>query len=192
MRSVRTVVAVVFVAAIAITGCAAHSAIQPAPAPSPAVVDRAPLPVTDGLAPAPAPAPKPPVLRAPVLADGQYDAYITRVDSRQRRLVVDLVQVFHDQAAVDAAVADGQSHDTAQVLSTYVRNHNPRLRTLALAGDVHLNLRGGCASPTSHELALLAADARAMSGPVRTFYFTLTVSGGAVQRVQERVAINAC
>ena len=70
MRSVRTVVAVAFVAAIAITGCAAHSAIQPAPAPSPAVVDRAPLPVTDGLAPAPAPAPKPPVLRAPVLADG--------------------------------------------------------------------------------------------------------------------------
>jgi hypothetical protein len=31
-----------------------------------------------------------------------------------------------------------------------------------------------------------------MSGPVRTFYFTLTVAGGAVQRVQERVAINAC
>jgi len=192
MRSVRTVVAVMFVAAIAITGCAAHSAIQPSPAPSPAVVDQAPLPVTDSPAPAPAAAPRPPVLRAPVLADGQYDAYITRVDSRQRRLVVDLVQVFHDQAAVDAAVADGQSHDTAQVLSTYVRNHNPRLRTLPLAGDVHLNLRGGCASPTSHELALLAADARAMSGPVRTFYFTLTVAGGAVQRVQERVAINAC
>src|SRR5215212_2396559 len=148
MRSVRTVVAVMFVAAIAITGCAAHSAIQPSPAPSPAVVDQAPLPVTDSPAPAPAAAPRPPVLRAPVLADGQYDAYITRVDSRQRRLVVDLVQVFHDQAAVDAAVADGQSHDTAQVLSTYVRNHNPRLRTLPL--------------------------------------------GGAMQRVQERVAINAC
>jgi hypothetical protein len=192
MRSVRTVVAAVFVAAIAITGCAAHSATRPSPAPSPAVAGQAPLPVADGPAPAPAPAPKPPVLRAPVLADGQYDAYITRVDSRQRRLVVDLVQVFHDQAAVDAAVADGQSHDTAQVLSTYVRNHNPRLRTLPLAGDVHLNLRGGCESPTSHELALLAADARAMSGPVRTFYFTLTVAGGAVQRVQERVAINAC
>jgi hypothetical protein len=192
MRPVRTVAAVVFVAAIAITGCAAHSADQPSPAPSPPVVDQAPLPVTDGLAPAPAPAPKPPVLRAPVLADGQYDAYITRVDSRQRRLVVDLVQVFNDQAAVDAAVADGQSRDTAQVLSTYVRNQNPRLRTLPLAGDARLHLRGGCESPASSELALLAADARAMSGSVRTFYFTLTVAGGAVQRVQEKVAINAC
>jgi hypothetical protein len=192
MRPVRTAAAVLFVAAIAITGCAAHSANQASPAPSPPMVDQAPLPVADGLAPAPAPAPKPPVLRVPALADGQYDAYITRVDSRQRRLVVDLVQVFHDQAAIDAAVADGQSRDTAQVLSTYVRNQNPRLRTLPLAGDAHLNLRGGCASPASSELTLLAADARAMSGSVRTFYFTLTVAGGAVQRVQEKVAINAC
>jgi hypothetical protein len=202
MRPIRTVAAIVFVAAIAITGCAAHSAIQPSSAPSPPVVDQAPLPVAAGPAPAPAPkpapapasapAPTPPVLRVPVLANGQYDAYITRVDSGRRRLVVDLVQVFHDQAAVDAAVADGQARDTAQVLSTYVRNHNPRLRTLPLASDAHLDLRGGCESPTSHELALLAADARAMSGPVRTFYFTLTVAGGAVQRVQERVAINAC
>jgi hypothetical protein len=105
----------------------------------------------------------------PVLADGRYDAYIRRVEHPYEggtsRLVVDLVQVFHDQAAVDAAVANGQSRDTAQVLSTYVRNQNPRLRTLPLAGDVRLNLRGGCEEPTSHQLAKLA--------------------GGAVQRVQE-------
>jgi hypothetical protein len=31
-----------------------------------------------------------------------------------------------------------------------------------------------------------------MSGPVPTFYFTLTLAGGAVQRVQEYVAIHAC
>jgi hypothetical protein len=31
-----------------------------------------------------------------------------------------------------------------------------------------------------------------MSGPVHTFYFALTVAGGAVRRVQEKVAINAC
>jgi hypothetical protein len=100
--------------------------------------------------------------------------------------------VFHDQAAVDAAVADGQSRDTAQVLSTYVRNQNSRLRTLPLAGDVRLDLHGGCEEPVSHQLAKLAADARAMSGPVHTWYFTLTVAGGTVQRVQEFVAINAC
>jgi hypothetical protein len=192
MRPVRTIAAVVFVAAIAVTGCAAHSTIHPSPAPSPPVVNEGLLPIVDYPPPAPAPAPKPPILRVPVLADGRYDAYISRVDSRQRRLVVDLVQVFHDQAAVDAAVADGQSHDQAQVLSTYVRNQNPRLRTLPLASDVRLDLHGGCEEPVSHQLVKLAADAQAMSGPVHTWYFTLTVAGGAVQRVQQFVAINAC
>jgi hypothetical protein len=126
------------------------------------------------------------------LDDGDHDAYITAVDAAKRRIVVDVVQVFHDAKAVKEAVADGKSPAEAQYLTTWVRNQNPRLRTLPLAGDAHVNLRGGCESPTGHELAMLAADAKAMSGSVRTFYFTLTVAGGAVQRVQERVAINAC
>src|SRR5829696_6006774 len=124
--------------------------------------------------------------------DGDHDAYITGVDAANHRVVVDVVQVFHDTKAVKEAVADGKSPAEAKYLTTWVRNQNPRLRTLPLASDAHLNLRGGCESPASSELALLAADARAMSGSVRTFYFTLTVAGGAVQRVQEKVAINAC
>ena len=198
MRPVRVIAVVVFAAAIAVTGCAAHSAAdRQAAVPVPPVVDRAPTPPVDLPAPtpritAPAPSPAPPVDRVPGLADGRYDAYIRQVDRARNRLVVDLVQVFHDQAAVDAAVADGQPRRRAQVLSTYVRNQNPRLRTLPLAGDVRLDLRGGCEEPASHQLAKLAADARAMSGPVHTWYFTLTVAGGAVHRVQEFVAINAC
>jgi len=90
-------------------------------------------------------------------------------------------------------VADGMPRDQAQYLGIYVRNHNPRLRTLPLASDVRLDLRGGdCEAPTNHQLAKLMADARAMSGSVHTYYFTLTVAGGAVDRVQEFLAINAC
>jgi hypothetical protein len=196
MRPARIIAAVVFAAAIAVTGCAAHStADHPSPAPTPPVVDELPVDLPAPKTPTPkipTPAPKPPVLRVPPLADGRYDAYIRQVNTRGAYLVVDLVQVFHDQAAVDAAVADGQSRDTAQVLSTYVRNQNPRLRTLSLASDLRLDLRGGCEEPVSHQLAKLAADAQAMSGPVHTWYFTLTVAGGAVHRVQEFVAINAC
>ena len=192
MRPVRIITAVVFAAAVAVTGCAAHStAVNPPVTP---VVD-APAP------PAPSPAPKPislppPAPKPPVLADGHYDAYISRVEvpyeGGTSRLVVDLVQVFDGQAARDAAIADGVTRDKAQYLGVYVRNHNPRLRTLPLAGDVRLDLRGGCEAPLSHQLAALAADARARSGADHTYYFTLTVAGGAVHRVQEFVAINAC
>jgi hypothetical protein len=35
----------------------------------------------------------------------------------------------------------GSGH--AEALGVYVRNHNPRLRTLPLAPDVRLDLRGG-------------------------------------------------
>ena len=191
MRPVRIITAFVFAAAVVVTGCAAHTTATNPPvtpvvdAPAPPTPSPAPKPIH---VPAPAPAPKP-----PVLTDGHYDAYIRQVDTGRDRLVVDLVQVFHDKAAVDAAVADGQSRDTAQYLSTYLRNQNPRLRTLPLAGDLRLDLRGGdCEEPASHQLAKLAADARAMSGDVHTYYFTLTVAGGAVHRVQEFLAINAC
>jgi hypothetical protein len=192
MRPVRIITAIVFAAAVAVTGCAAHStAVSPPVTP---VVD-APTP------PAPSPAPKPIPLppsapKAPVLADGHYDAYISRVEVPYEggtgRLVVDLVQVFDGPAARDAAIADGVTRDKAQYLGVYVRNQNPRLRTLPLAGDARLDLRGGCEAPLSHQLAALAADARAMSGPVHTYYFTLTVAGGAVHHVQEFVAVNAC
>ena len=193
MRPARIITAVMFAAAVAVTGCAAHTttadpSVTPVvDAPAPPAPSPAPKPI-----PAPIPAPKPPVDRVSVLADGHYDTYIRQVNTRGDYLVVDLVQVFEGQAAIDAAIADGMSRDQAQVMYTYVRNQNSRLRTLPLAGDVRLDLHGSCEEPVGHQLAKLAADARAMSGPVHTWYFTLTVAGGAVQRVQEFVAINAC
>jgi hypothetical protein len=194
MRPVRIITAVIFAAAVAVTGCAAHST-----AVNPPVNPVAEPPTPTGLRPAPTPIPLPaptPAPRPPVLADGHYQAYISRVEVPHEggtsRLVVDLVQVFDGQAARDAAIADGVARDKAQYLGVYVRNQNPRLRTLPLAGDVRLDLRGGCEAPISHQLAALAADARARSGADHTYYFTLTVAGGAVHHVQEFVAINAC
>jgi hypothetical protein len=186
MRPARIITAVVFAAAVAITGCAAHSTADPS----------SPAPGTPQAAPPIAPAPESPTVapksptvapKSPVLADGRYDAYIRQVNTRGDYLVVDLVQVFHDQAAVAAAVADGKPRDTAQYLSTYVRNQNPRLRTLSLAGDLRVDLLGGCEEPVSHQLNKLAADARTGG-----YYFTLSVTGDAVHQIQEHIAGNAC
>jgi hypothetical protein len=202
MRPVRIITAFVFAAAVAVAGCTAHStAANPSAAPAAPATTRPFL----------SPAPKTPIDRAqptgdtvgpvvdrvprasPVLADGRYDAYIRTVDTGRDRLVVDLVQVFQDKAAVTAAIQDGRPRDTAQYLSVWVRNQNPRLRTLPLARDLRLELGSGdCEAPLNHQLAKLASDARLMNGPTHAFYFTLTVQGGAVHRVQEFRTFNAC
>ena len=181
MRPVRTIIAVMFAAAVAVTGCAAHST-TPSPAPSPPVVDQ---PVSDP-APAPAPAPMPtPTPKVPVLADGQYDSYIRSVDTDRQQLVVDLVRVFKYPASVDAAIGDGLARDQAQVLDVWVRNQNPRLRTLAMASDLQIDLLpGDCIESRNHQLAKLIKDSRAISNSRPAYYFTLTVAGGVVQRIE--------
>ena len=201
MRPVRIIIAVVFAAAVAVTGCAAHStAVNPpvtpvVDAPTPPAPSPAPKPIP---VPAPKPIPVPvPAPKAPVLADGHYDAYISRVEipyeGGTRRLVVDLVQVFDGQAARDAAIADGMTRDKAQYLGVYVRNQNPRLRTLPLARDLRLDLLpGDCIESRNHQFAKLIKDSRAMSNSRPAYYFTLTVAGGAIHRIQEDKTFNAC
>jgi hypothetical protein len=125
------------------------------------------------------------------LDDGDHDAYITGVDAANHRIVVDVVQVFHDARAVKEAVADGRSPAEAKYLTTWVRNQNPRLRTLPLAGDVQVRLRDTCGEgggDRDAQLSRLAANAR-LNG---TYYYTLTVDDGTVERIQERLAVNAC
>jgi hypothetical protein len=128
---------------------------------------------------------------APALENGNHDAYITKVDRAGNRIVVDVVQVFHDDKAVQAAVADGKAPSDAKYLTTWVRNENPRLRTLPLAGNLVVQLRGTCGEPAKDRDALLtklAANAR-LDG---TYYYTLTVRDGQVRRIQEQLAVNAC
>jgi len=202
MRPARIIAAVTLVAAAAVAGSyfAVSTAHRSAAAPT-APVTAPPLQSTPthpvDLPQPPGPTSPGPIDRVPaprpVLADGRYDSYIRTVDAGRARLVVDLVQVFEGQAAVDAALTDGMARDQAQYLGVYVRNQNPRLRTLPLARDLRLDLRGGdCEAPLNHQLAKLATDARMLSGSTHTYYFTLTVAGGAVHQVREILAINAC
>jgi hypothetical protein len=125
------------------------------------------------------------------LSDGTHDAYITRIDRANDRIVVDVVQVFQGDRAVEAATADGRPRSEAQYLSTWVRNQNPRLRTLPLASGVVVKLWGSCEESSKDRDAAfnaLAEHARQRA----TYYYTLTVSHGKVQRIQEQLAINAC
>jgi hypothetical protein len=128
---------------------------------------------------------------APALDDGDHDAYITKVDAANNRIVVDVVQVFHDDKAVRAAIADGKAPADAKYLTTWVRNQNPRLRTLPLAGDLRIKLRDPCGEPGNDRQARLTRLA-ANASQKGTYYYTLTVADGKVRQIQERLAINAC
>jgi type V secretory pathway adhesin AidA len=198
-RRAPLVLAVSGLAVVAIAvGVSLAVATRPITRPAPAAADAVPPTIATEQGAA-EPAAKPDSSAAPAAAgaaasaleDGDHDAYITKVDSANDRIVVDVVQVFHDDAAVRAAIADGKSASDAKYLTTWVRNENPRLRTLPLAGDLQVKLRDACGEDDPGREALLtrlAANA-SLDG---TYYYTLTVRDGAVERIQERLAVNAC
>jgi cytoskeletal protein RodZ len=124
------------------------------------------------------------------LGDGTHDAYITKVDQVNHRIVVDVVQVFEGDRAVKEAIADGKSRSEAQYLATWVRNENPRLRTLPMTSGVVVKLWDACEENGSgHNLLTMLSANASQKG---TYYYALTVSHGKVTQIEERLAINAC
>ncbi len=200
-RSRRRLTSLLVAATLAVLGGAAGVTVALASRPEPAAPAAQPAATTVAPAaaatptvgqPAKAAAAAPATAGQPVvLADGRHDAFVRKVDSGRGTIVLDVVQVFHDQAAVEAAVEDGKPRADAQYLQDYVRNQNSRLRTLPLASDVRVNLLGGCEEPKPDQQALLAKLAsNARLGGV--YYYTVTVQGGAVRQLDEHLAINAC
>jgi hypothetical protein len=123
------------------------------------------------------------------LPDGTHTAYLTKVDQVNHRLVVDVVQVFEGDRAVKEAIADGKPRSEAQYLTTWVRNENPRLRTLPMASGVVVKLWNSCEEDAGHNLFTVLSANASQKG---TYYYALTVSHGKVTQIQERLAINAC
>jgi hypothetical protein len=135
------------------------------------------------------PAPVDTAGNAAVLPDGVHHAYIRRVDIARDRITVDMVQLFLDGDAVKAAVADGKSRENAQYLTVWLRNQNPRLRTLPLAADLRVRFHQTCEEPSDRRAVLtrLAASAR-----LGVYFYSLTVHDGAVHAIKERQIIPAC
>jgi pyruvate/2-oxoglutarate dehydrogenase complex dihydrolipoamide acyltransferase (E2) component len=199
-RSRRRLTSLLVAATLAVLGGAAGVTVALANRPEPAAPAAQPAATTVAPAAAATPTAGQPAKAAPaapatagqpvVLADGRHDAFVRKVDSGRGTIVLDVVQVFHDQAAVEAAVEDGKPRADAQYLQAYVRNQNPRLRTLPLASGVRVNLLGGCEEPKGDQQALAKLASNARLGNV--YYYTVTVKGGAVRQLDEHLAVNAC
>ena len=126
---------------------------------------------------------------AAVLADGVHHALIRKVDVANGRLTVDVVQAFFDGDAVKAAIADGRSREEAQYLPVWLRNVNPRLRTLPVAAGFKADLVQPCDEPPNRGAVLEQLAANARSG---VYFYSMSVRDGVVQSVKERLAVNAC
>jgi hypothetical protein len=126
---------------------------------------------------------------AAALPDGVHHTLIRKVDITHDRITVDVVQLFLDGDAVKAAIADGKPREQAQVLSVYLRNQNPRLRTLPLAADLKVDLHGSCEENTDRRALLerLADNVR-----LGLYFHTLTVRDGVVHAIKERQIQPAC
>ena len=68
-----------------------------------------------------------------VLADGRHPAYVKSVDPDGQTVTFDLIQFFSGDAATKAAAEDGEESPPPN--DYYIRNVNPRLRTLAVRAD---------------------------------------------------------
>jgi hypothetical protein len=132
-----------------------------------------------------------PTAAGPVLADGTYPTYVSKVDVQRATITVDVIQVFQDEAAANAAIEDGTPSSEAQYLYIYIRNQNPLLRTLPVARDVRIDFLGTCESPGNREAALteLAKKTKHFDA---TYYYDVTVKDGAIHQITQRVATAAC
>jgi hypothetical protein len=128
----------------------------------------------------------------PLLSDGRHHAFVRKVDTRHRTFVVDVVQLLHDQAAVDAAIQDGKSPEAAQYLVDYVRNQSRRLRTLPYAGDLRVNLLDSCEETTPRSQQVLLSELAKNASLDDVFYYTLTVRHGVVRQIDEHLVNPAC
>jgi hypothetical protein len=180
MRPARITAALVFAAAVAITGCTAHSTGHRADAPA------APA------AAAPAAPPASPATNAQagqraatsqpvVLADGRHPVFLKTVEPYRQTITFDLIQWYQGQAAAREAAKDHLEADN----DYYIRNSNSKLRTLPVldGATITVNQLTGSNHGVPVSLAKLSTwFPRATAGPM----FWITVRDGQVSQISEQ------
>ena len=116
-----------------------------------------------------------------VLADGRHPVLLKAIDPGQGTVTFDLVQYFRDEAATREAAKDHQESPPPN--DSYMRNVNPRLRTLpvGVGADITANQLAGSNQDIPVSLARLSSLTRAGSG-----MFWITVRGDQVVRISQQ------
>jgi hypothetical protein len=122
-----------------------------------------------------------------VLADGRHPVLIKTVDAQGRRITFDLIQFLTGEAAIKAAAEDHQESPPPN--DYYIRNVNPRLRTLPVRSGAPITVNnlayqesGNSTKNVTVTLAKLASLMPKQGGPP----IWITVQNGQVTKIAEQ------
>jgi hypothetical protein len=179
MRPARIIAAATLAAVAIATGSyvAVHSTTsQRAPAPAAPVTA---APPASPLAKAPTGASGATSNEPAVLADGRHPVLLKAIDPGRGTVTFDLVQYFRDEAATREAAKDHQESPPPN--DSYMRNVNPRLRTLPVGADAAITANQLAGSNVPVSLGRLASLTRTGSG-----VFWITVRSGQIVQIGEQ------
>jgi hypothetical protein len=122
-----------------------------------------------------------------VLADGRHPVYLQTVDPNRRTITFDLIQFLTGDAATRAAAEDGEESPPPN--DYYIRNVNPRLRTLPVRADASLTVNTLAVTANSGAIK----DTRVTLGKLASWFpnkgrlmFWMTVEQGQVTKLAEQ------
>jgi hypothetical protein len=162
-------------AAAALGGCGGSE--QPGGARGATATTAAPAPTVS------APTPSEPV----VLADGRHPVYLKTVDPDRQAITFDLIQFFTGDAATKAAAEDGEESPPPN--DYYIRNVNPRLRTLPVAADAPITVNVLAAQSTgsaTKDVVVTLAKLASYFPNSGTPPFWITVEQGQVTKIAQQ------
>ncbi|WP_088284006.1 hypothetical protein [Kineosporia sp. A_224] len=120
------------------------------------------------------------------LADGRHAVIVTEVDAGARLVTVDVVQFLTGDAAAKAAKEDGGESPPPN--DYWIRNANPKLRTLAVLAGARITVNTLAAEQTgsSTQDVRKSLTQLAAYGDVSSRLFQVSVRGGKVIGLAEQ------
>jgi hypothetical protein len=121
------------------------------------------------------------------LADGRHPVYLKSVDPGQQTITFDLIQFFTGDAATKAAAEDNKESPPPN--DYYIRNVNPRLRTLPVRPDAPITvnvLAAQSTGSTTKDVSVTLAKLASYFPNSGTPPFWITVEQGQATKIAQQ------
>lgn len=131
-----------------------------------------------------------PVASPDQLADGTYFGYVMAIGIGDRTITIDIAELLTGDAAVKAAIEDGalEAGETSIDNDYYVRNKNPKLRTIHVGPTAPVNVLSSSGGSDLHagslvQLAEALTNVGGDDGP--RLPVQIVIATGTVTRIDE-------